>query len=386
MKIKECRVRTIHIPFVTTFKHSLSSRSEVESIIVEVDTDTGAVGYGEAVPRDFVTGETVEGVREKLLKLIFPGIIGKSFNSFREIEEWITNLDKCVPGLQERDLCVKTGIELALLDAAGKEFNCSVVEFLGGGKAKEIIYSGIISAEQPSVVKKTLEMCKLASIREIKMKVGDDIIMDLENIKQARSLLGETASIRVDVNAAWDLATAKENLLKFMDLGVVAVEQPMPVASRDDYPFLNEFLAGRMDLCIDESLCTIADGLWMAEHRGATIFNLRISKNGGLINALRLYNIAKKAGIRCQLGAQVGETSLLSSAGRILAVVTGDLVFHEGSFGTLLLSFDLTRQPIGFSNAGIGTADVVTRERGLGVNVDQELLNKMTTSIHTIAS
>jgi L-alanine-DL-glutamate epimerase-like enolase superfamily enzyme len=141
-----------------------------------------------------------------------------------------------------------------------------------------------------------------------------------------------------------------------------------------------------MDLCIDESLCTIADGLWMAEHRGATIFNLRISKNGGLINALRLYNIAKKAGIRCQLGAQVGETSLLSSAGRILAVVTGDLVFHEGSFGTLLLSFDLTRQPIVFSNAGIGTADVVTRERGLGVNVDQELLNKMTTSIHTIAS
>jgi hypothetical protein len=78
------------------------------------------------------------------------------------------------------------------------------------------------------------------------------------------------------------------------------------------------------------------------------------------------------------LGAQVGETSLLSSAGRILGVLLGDLSYHEGSFGNLLLSYDLTPKPLQFYKHGIGPVIEVYKQSGLGIDVDPLLLNKMT--------
>jgi L-alanine-DL-glutamate epimerase-like enolase superfamily enzyme len=120
------------------------------------------------------------------------------------------------------------------------------------------------------------------------------------------------------------------------------------------------------------------DAQWFIDNRGATLFNIRISKNGGILNSLKIYQKAEDAGFKCQLGAQVGETSLLSSAGRIFAALTGDLIFHEGSYGTQLLAFDLTKNPLFFEKEGIGTLDVFDKLPGIGVNVDRALLEKMT--------
>jgi L-Ala-D/L-Glu epimerase len=383
MKIRQCSLRTIKIPFKILFKHSLFSSSEVDSIIVEIETESGITGYGEAIPREFVTGETTHGVKENLIKYVFPKLIGMRFPEIEDLIEWVESFLARFPEINKRELCVKTGIELALLDAAAKESNISVLELLGGAKGTEITYSGIVSAESTETVTQILIKYKSMGINQIKIKTGNNIRVDLNNIKQANRILGEEASVRIDVNANWDLQTAKKYLPKFIDLGVVSVEQPIPVRNREDYPRLNKFLNNRMELCVDESLCTFEEGMWLAKNKGATVFNLRVSKNGGIYNCLKLYKLAKQMGIKCQLGAQVGETSLLSSAGRILGLTTGDFLFHEGSFGTHLLSYDLTDEPIEFSYGGKGSFDPVVHRNGLGVKINEELLSKMTISMYS---
>jgi L-Ala-D/L-Glu epimerase len=384
MKISSSKLKIANIPFVIVFKHFLKSRSEVDSILVELHSESGLVGYGESLPREYVTGESLESVQKNLKEIVLPKIIGKEFQSVEDVISFLGNFDSFYPELGERDLCVKAAFELALLDLAGKEFERPVYDFFNLPVKEEITYSGIVSAENSMVVKQILKKYKKMGIKQIKLKVGKNLENDIKNVLLTKSIIGEDAQIRLDANEGWDLETAKEYLPKFIELGVVCCEQPMPAESKNDYPQLVQFLDGKMDISIDEGLCSISDAKWMVENKGATVFNLRVSKNGGIVNALKIYNLAKESGIKCQLGAQVGETSILSSAGRILGLLTGDLIFHEGSFGTNLLKYDLTNKPLSFDKFGLGRKSDLTGP-GLGIQVGTKLLDKMTQTESTIS-
>ena len=382
MKIKQCRLRLLHIPFVVVVKHSTKTRSDVETILVEVELESGIIGYGESLPRDYVTGETIQSVKDSLLEKVFPRMNGFEFSGVEDVMTLLENFESIIPNLESHELCVKAAFELALLDAVGKSLNLSVIDMLGGPKQENIQYSGIVSAESPVVVEQFLKQYKKMGMTTVKMKVGTQPEQDLENIKIARNIMGPDASIRIDANEAWGLEEAKQQLAILMEYNIESVEQPMPAINKEDYPDLLSYLDKRVLVSLDESLCSYSDGKWMAENKGGSLFNLRVSKNGGLINSLKLHRLAEKHGIQCQLGAQVGETSILTSAGLILASLVGDCVYHEGAFGTLLLEKDIVNQPIQFGKEGWLNIDQIRRMPGLGVKVDTIELESLTQEIY----
>jgi muconate cycloisomerase len=73
------------------------------------------------------------------------------------------------------------------------------------------------------------------------------------------------------------------------------------------------------------------------------------------------------------VGSQVGETAILSAAGRHLAATLPDVAFVEGSYGSLLLSEDVSADAIRFGHGG--EARVLTGP-GLGVRVVEARLRK----------
>ena len=381
MKIKSVRLIKTNIPFVLVFKHSSKSRSEVEALLVEIETEKGFKGYGETLPREYVTGESIESVEKNLKEYVLPQIKGQEFKTFDSLVDFLDNFYIFFKSLKSYEMCVKTPIELSLLDAFSKEKNISLLELFGSPKINNVIYSGVVSADKPFIVKQFLKKYNKIGLKQFKLKVGKDFNTDLKNILLTKKIIGEDAEIRVDANEGWNLEQAKEELTKFHELGIVSVEQPMPKSDKEDYPKLMNFLKGKMDISLDEGLCTYDDAKWMVENEGASIFNLRISKNGGITNALKIHKLASENNIRCQLGAQVGETSLLSSAGRILSAICGDFPFHEGSFGTNLLAYDLTNSPLEFGNNGDGEIEYLNKKMGLGIEVNNKLLNKMTKEI-----
>lgn len=369
MKVASLTLRKIHIPFRFVFKHFLKSSSEVNSVILEIRTDCGKIGYGECVPRDYVTGETLESVERAVRVEIAPTIGDTEFRSPADIDQFLSRLG-------EKDPCARAATELALLDALGRATSTWVGDLLGGAKRTEIGYSAVIGSDRPILVKSLLKQIRSEKIRVVKLKVGRDLETDLKNISLCQQVLGPELSLRVDGNGSWTLAEAEYRLPRFAKMGVVSFEQPLPVSAVADYPALMRTARGLgVFVSLDESLVTESDARRMIDSHGANLFNLRVSKNGGLLPALRIHAAAKAAGIQCQLGAQVGETSILSSAGRILAAVTGDFVYHEGSFGTRLLANDLTDSGVGFGSGGIGN---VEKKPGLGVDVNLRALTKMT--------
>ena len=78
--------------------------------------------------------------------------------------------------------------------------------------------------------------------------------------------------------------------------------------------------------------------------------------------------------MRVQVGCQVGESSLLSAAGRLLAATLPEFEALEGSTGRRLLEHDVTDEPYEFGPGGFAG---VQQTPGLGVSVTSERLAKL---------
>ncbi|MDX1402065.1 MAG: enolase C-terminal domain-like protein, partial [Kiloniellales bacterium] len=125
------------------------------------------------------------------------------------------------------------------------------------------------------------------------------------------------------------------------------------------------------------SLCTLHDAELAIENKLCNLFNIRLSKCGGFINSLRIAQLAERYGMGYQVGCLVGETALLSAAGRQMATLLPSLRYLEGSYDRHLLTDNVTTQDITFSYAGKAPA---LNGKGLGLMVDSLEQNQYTTT------
>ena len=124
----------------------------------------------------------------------------------------------------------------------------------------------------------------------------------------------------------------------------------------------------------DESLITYQQGHSLIEQQAVDLFNIRISKNGGFLPAMRLAGLARQAGLGYQIGCMVGETSLLSAVGRRLLQLVPGVRFAEGSFGRFLLRDDVVTKPVRF---GYGGRFRTLGGAGWGIDVRAEKLDRL---------
>ena len=77
MRVARIEARLVELPFRFSFGHALAARSSTTNVIVAVTFDDGAVGYGEGVPREYVTGETPESALARVVDEYAPALIGR---------------------------------------------------------------------------------------------------------------------------------------------------------------------------------------------------------------------------------------------------------------------------------------------------------------------
>jgi len=364
------------------FRHAASERAVAEPLIIEVELSNGATGYGETHPRPYVSGETLESAAAVIRDDFVPRLVELRAESFPEALEAI---DALPPAAADGKTCTaaRASVELALIDAFARGFRRSLEEAAGWlglpglgspGSLRTVRYSGVVGGESPEDVVRSIRRMRCIRLRDFKIKVGD--ARDDDRIRAAVRALGSSLSsgrttLRLDANGGWTLDEARKRLAAWVDLPVTCVEQPLPKGQEDAwYQLLG---ASRIGLMADESLVTADDAEMLLRHRAATWFNIRISKNGGLLPALRLAALAQKRGIHVQLGCMVGETSILSAAGRWFLQLAPGVKFAEGSFGRFLLRGDVTRRPIRF---GWGGRAAPPDGPGFGVTVEPELLRR----------
>jgi muconate cycloisomerase len=234
-------------------------------------------------------------------------------------------------------------------------------------------YSGVITAMTPVGQMRAALKQRLYGFRQCKIKLGVRGMDDVEALRRARRILGGRVDVRVDANAAWTCAELPTKLEQLMPFGVSAVEQPVPHA---DVACLAEVRKqAAVPIMLDESLCGLTDAQRAIDEGLCDLFNIRLSKCGGFVNSLALAAMAHAAGLGYQLGCQVGETGILSAAGRHFATSVGGLRYLEGSYDRHLVAERLTVEDLTFGYSGVAPA---LTGPGLGVTVDRAALARCT--------
>jgi muconate cycloisomerase len=346
--------------------------------VAAVDLVSGERGFGESVPREYVTGETIESALAEL-KRCAPGVFHPTFISPASLIEYLSPFPEAAGDhLRVEGNAARCALELALLDAGGKHFHKSVSQLLGLPESASISlprYSGVISADTPGAATWSAIKMRLFGFPHIKVKVGLSETGDIVLVHQLRQVLGRRKDIRLDANGAWTLDLAATMITAFADSNVSAVEQPLPKGDVAQMAELRKRV--KVPLMLDESLCTLEDARKAADAGGCDLFNIRISKCGGMLPSLKIAEFARERKLGFQIGCQVGETGILSAAGRHLAALLPDAKYLEGSYDRFLLANNLTERHVSFGYGG--RARPLTAP-GLGVEVSETALNSMSVS------
>ena len=357
-------ILTVEIPLRFAVSHSLAERRVAKNILVAARDAEGRRGWGESCPRSYVTGETLESVERSLREslLVAPALRQGTWSSMEEVA---AELGKLVDGLPRDQHATFCAVELAVLDLAGQWFSESAGSVLGPVRSLEVQYSGVIATADLESAQKQAAFMAESGAAAVKVKVGKDLDTNQKLLESARKILGDEVELRVDANCAWSAQEAIRQLSVLRDFMLAGVEQPVP--AEDLQGMAEVTAAGLVRVVADESLCSVQDAQQLIEKRACDVFNLRVSKCGGLLNCGRIHHLAFQAGLDCQLGAQVGETGILSAAGRQVATRLDNLLWREGSYGRILLEADITEPdvtvgPGGWAPAlespGLGTAPV----------------------------
>jgi muconate cycloisomerase len=381
VKIVELSACHVHIPLRRPIRHALHRRTDTDNLLVRCVLADGSVGFGEGVPRDYVTGETVDSALELLARSDLPAQLGPAADwpAAVALAERLRLPD--VPG-DDRGVggnAARCALELALLDAFGRHF-AAPLSSVTGLLAPELYeprpwarYSAAITTGRGKKVWLYGLAFWLLGFRQVKVKVGIEGYDDVARLRVLRRSLGKRVDVRVDANEAWSPSEAGARIRALEPFGISAVEQPVPHALVGALAELRRQV--QVPLMLDESLCGLLDAERAVAEGTCDLFNLRLSKCGGFIPTLRLAQFARRYGLGCQLGCQVGETAVLSAAGRHFATSVGGLRYLEGSYDRHLVREALATRDLTFGRGGWAPALTGV---GLGIDLDPQALARVT--------
>jgi L-alanine-DL-glutamate epimerase-like enolase superfamily enzyme len=280
-------VRTTH-PFVI----ARGGTSDHKLIRVRITDGDGIEGWGEAAPNRFY-GETADTALAALARLT------------PIVEPMSTWLLEDVEAEMNRALrfngSVKSAISAALHDLMGKRLGVPVYKLWGLDAARAPLSSFTIAiAASDEELRQRID--EASSYPVLKIKLGSD--RDEHIIRTVREAAPRKV-LRVDANAAWTPKRTLQMIDVLVECGVEYVEQPVPAHDIDGLRFVRERSA--LPVIADESCVTSSD---IARLVGAVDgINIKLSKCGGLREALKMIATARSHGMLVMAGCMI-ETSL----------------------------------------------------------------------------
>jgi L-alanine-DL-glutamate epimerase-like enolase superfamily enzyme len=381
MRVVELTAYHVRIPFRRRIRHASHSRTETDNVVVRCLLEDGTEGFGEGAPREYVTGETIDFVLDLLRRSDLKSQLEPCADFAAAVS--LAERLRLAPVVGDERGCqgnaARCGVELALLDAFGRGFGqpLSVIpNLLAPGLYQprpRVRYSGAITSARGLKLRLAALAMRLYRFRELKIKVGIAGYDDVQRLRQIRRLMGRRAHVRVDANEAWSPEEAVVQIKAFEPFAISSVEQPVPHAQIDAFARLRRQV--NVPVMLDESLCSPYDAECAHERDRCDLFNLRLSKCGGFIPTLRLAEFATRHGFGYQLGCQIGETALLSAAGRHFASSVAGLLSVEGSYDRHLIREPLADQDLTFRWGGWARA---LPGPGLGVRIAADALKRVT--------
>jgi len=297
MRITEVKLGKISVPLRVPFKTALRSVSSVEDVIVEIHTDTGAVGYGEAPPTGAVTGDTTGAILGALRDHLIKTIVGRDVDDFED-------LMKAVNACIVKNTSAKAAVDMALWDLYGQLYKIPVYKLMGGSR-KQIVTDITISVNDPEEMARDAVNAIDRGYDTLKIKVGSNPDMDVARLVAVRQAVGPNTCIRIDANQGWNPKQAVKLLNQMQEKGldIEFVEQPVKAHDFEGLKYVTE--RSYVPVLADESVFSPEDAMTIMQMGAADLVNIKLMKCGGLYNALKIASAAEVYGVECMIGCML---------------------------------------------------------------------------------
>jgi L-Ala-D/L-Glu epimerase len=382
MRIHKLTAHVVRLPLKRPFKHASSIRCDSENVIVRCELANRTIGWGEGVPRSYVTRETPDGCLAQLAATPVAQQLSSDCNSWPDVIELCERFNPAAIGENPRGCygnALRSAVELSVLDAFGRLFSepvSKVTQYYEPassivGHVAKIQYSAAIDSGNRGLPRKSL-VRRLYGFSHCKVKVGANGDDDVARLNTILRWIGANIDLRLDANGAWGAATARSKIEPLTKFGISCIEQPVRHEEVSELAAIRKQLD--VPILLDESLTSEIDAYAAIRGQTCDLFNIRLSKCGGLLASLRLAAMAHSAGLGFQLGCHPGESGILSAAGRHWACSVPGARYLEGSYDRHLFRELLTNEDMTFGYGG--WAPAIARP-GLGVTVNEAVLTKV---------
>ncbi len=360
--IERIEARILDIPTIRPHKLSFGAISRQSPVIVQVWLAGGACGFGEAatIGGPSWNEESPESILHAIQSHLAPALLGQDGARFGAV---LARMDLACKG----NAFAKSAVEMALVDAVARSLDLPAWQLLGGKCHQSLPLAWTLASGD---IDRDLEEAQLRleqrRHRIFKMKIGARTPeQDVAHVTQiARGLEGR-ATLTVDVNQAWDGATARRHLPALVNAGVTLIEQPVAKWNVEALRALSAALGDRACIMADETVCTPQDAMALARAQASHVFSLKVAKHGGLLRTREVAAIAQAADIGWYGGTML-ETSVGSAASAHVFATLGPQ--HHGCelFGPQLLVDDIVTERMEIRDFELQLPD----GPGFGVEVD----------------
>jgi L-alanine-DL-glutamate epimerase-like enolase superfamily enzyme len=304
------RIATLEL--AETFVISRESADTADVVQLEVRHD-GVTGFGEGAPIDRY-GETAESALAYIEECA--DVLGDDPFALDEIES----------RLDPREWAARSALDAALHDLQGKLAGVPVWRLLGlrrdGPPTSWTIWLG-----DPDDMARRASKTADRFLR-LKLKLGARDGLDVERVRAVHQVTN--ATLQVDVNEYWTIDEALDSLPRLAELGVEYCEQPLPAGDSDGARLKRE---SPIPIYVDEDCGRLEDVAACAAR--AHGINIKLSKSGGIREAVRMAHAARALGLQVMLGCM-----LESGLGIAAAAQIASLCDHVDLDGNLLLADD----------------------------------------------
>ena len=354
----------VDLPTIRPHKLAMHTMQNQTLVLIRLRCADGIEGLGESTTIGGLAygNESPDSIKTNIDRFVAPLLIGQDASN---INAAMLRLEQSIRG----NTFAKSGIESALLDAQGKRLGLPVSELLGGRVRDALpVAWTLASGDTAKDIAEAQKMLDLRRHRIFKLKIGaGEVDRDLAHVIAIKKALGDSASVRVDVNQAWDEAVALRACRILGGNGIDLIEQPISRNNRAGMVRLNAISPA--PIMADESIECVEDAFNLAREGAASVFALKIAKNGGPRATLRTAAIAEAAGIGLYGGTMLeGGIGTLASAHAFLTL--NKLRWDTELFGPLLLTEDILAEPPVYRDFHLH----VSRAPGLGLSLDEERL------------
>ena len=360
-KIRDVEVFPFTLQQTVPIKIALPTPLTMDNVFVRLRTEDGVTGVGEASPYSAVTSETQQ-TSVAMARTLAGLVRGRDPFTIARI---VDDMDVLSPDSPS----IKAAFEMALWDICGKIAEQPVCCLLG--KYRDSFETDkTIFIETPPAMADAARKVVSEGFRTVKVKVGESPEKDIPRLAAVREAVGNDIALRIDANQGWTPAEAVRSLRGIESYHIQACEQPVPHWDMEGLRYVRDHSS--VPIMADESVHSPHDAIEAVRKNAVDLINIKLMKTGGILNAVRVAQIAAAADIQCMLGC-MNETSLaLTAAAHVIASQKNLIYADLDSF-----LFAVTNPIIGGIEVRQGTVSLPTAP-GLGLDIDPAFLKKLT--------